>query len=58
LILYKGKIPILIVERLNNQDENLKNVIDVIKNLIARLDVKIKCVIKQTARSEKVAGQF
>ena len=46
------------VEMLTDQGMGLEGVIDCVKNLIAQLDVKIKCAIKKTARPEYQAGQF
>ena len=34
------------------QEESLEGVIKTVKDLITQLDVKIKCTIKKTARSE------
>lgn len=53
MILFKGKsLNINMVERLTDQDQSLGGVIDMVKNLIAQLDAKIKCVVKKTARPE------
>ena len=59
LILFKGKSLIInMVEVLTDQAQSLEGVIDMVKKLIARLDVKIKCAIKKTAQPEYQAGQF
>lgn len=34
------------------QEESLEGIIDMVKNLIAQLDVKIKCAIKKTAEPQ------
>jgi len=34
------------------QEENLESIINMVKSLIAQLDVKIKCAIKKAARPE------
>lgn len=53
LILYKGKSRIInMVEELTSQDQSLEGVIDMVKNLIAQLEEKIKCAIKRTAQPE------
>ena len=40
------------VEELTSQDQSLEGVIDMVKNLIAQLEEKIKCAIKRTAQPE------
>ena len=46
------------VEELTSQDQSLEGVIDMVKKLIAQLDVKIKCAIKKLPSLNDQAGQF